>query len=138
MYLFNVISSLFFRQIFFRRQVPCQKNAFWPIDLLRPRWPIKEFSGFSKISRKGWANPKISGKWQNVDLPKGLPGRIALAVQVTKFRKYKSWHPNCFELPSDWLLSYWESQSEGSSKQLLIKSPSLGVSGFVLLNFFHL
>ena len=28
---------------------------------------------------------------------------------------------NCFELPSDWLLSYWESQSKGSSKQLLCR-----------------
>ena len=29
---------------------------------------------------------------------------------------------NCFELPSDWLLTYWESQSKGSSKQLLYKA----------------
>ena len=34
---------------------------------------------------------------------------------------------NCFELPSDWLLSYCERQSEGSSKQLLInKEPGFG------------
>ena len=52
-----------------------------------------------------------------------------LLVQATNFKKYKSWNPkvrllisNCFELPSDWLLSYWESQLDGSSKQLLIKS----------------
>ena len=54
---------------------------------------------------------------------------------------YKSWHPkacNCFELPSDWLLSYWESQSEGSSKQLPIKSQTLGVLRFVLIKIFHL
>ena len=59
-------------------------------------------------------------------------------LQVTKFKKYKYWHlkpGNCFELPSDWLSSYWESQSEGSSKQLQIKSLSLGVSGFVLIIF---
>ena len=37
-----------------------------------------------------------------------------LLVQVTNFKKYKSWNPkvqlkvfkNCFELASDWLLSY--------------------------------
>ena len=28
---------------------------------------------------------------------------------------------NCFELPSDWLLSYWMSQSKGTSKQLLCR-----------------
>ena len=43
---------------------------------------------------------------------------------------------NCLDLSSDWLLSYWESQSEGSSKQLLIKRRSLSVSAFVLINFF--
>ena len=60
-------------------------------------------------------------------------------VQVTQFRKYKSWNPkpgNCFELISNLLLSYWESQSKGSSNRLLIKSRSLGVSGFVLLKIF--
>ena len=36
---------------------------------------------------------------------------------------------NCFELPSDWLLSYWEIQSEGKSKQL-----DFAVLGFVILN----
>ena len=46
-----------------------------------------------------------------------------------KFKQYKCWgpqspalHSNCFELPSDWLLSYLESQSEGSSKQLLYRA----------------
>ena len=43
---------------------------------------------------------------------------------------------NCFELLSDWLLSYWESQLEGCSKP--IKSRALGVWGFVLLKNFHL
>ena len=43
-----------------------------------------------------------------------------------------------FELLSDWLLSYWGSQSEVSSKQLLMKSWTLGISRFVLLKIFHL
>ena len=46
-------------------------------------------------------------------------------VQVNNLKNYKSWNSkpdDCFELLSDWLLSYWESQSEGSSKQLLIKA----------------
>ena len=45
---------------------------------------------------------------------------------------------NCFELPSDWLLSYCESQWEGSSKQLFNIEPGFGVPGFVLLKFCYL
>ena len=45
---------------------------------------------------------------------------------------------NCFELPSDWLLRYWESHSEGSSKQLIINSWDSGVSGFAHIKIFHL
>ena len=70
-----------------------------------------------------------------------------LTLKILLFRTHHLWNSttelilmyivhNCFELPSDWLVSYWESQSEGSSKQLLIKSRYLGVSGFYLLNFF--
>ena len=40
---------------------------------------------------------------------------------------------NCFELPSDWLLSYCESQWEGSSKQLLYIELGFGIPGFLLL-----
>ena len=43
-------------------------------------------------------------------------------VQVTKFKKYKSWNLCVVIVLSCPLMSYWESQSEGSSKQLLIKS----------------
>ena len=43
---------------------------------------------------------------------------------------------NCFDF--DWLLSYWESQSEGSLKQLLIKSRrALGSLDMYFLNFFN-
>jgi hypothetical protein len=39
-----------------------------------------------------------------------------------------------FELPSDWLSQYLNSQSEGSSKQLL----GFGMPGFVLLKLCYL
>ena len=53
-------------------------------------------------------------------------------LQVTKFTNPSTSKPgNYFEPPSDWLLNYWESQSEGRSKQI-------PVLGFVLLIFFHL
>jgi hypothetical protein len=42
---------------------------------------------------------------------------------------------NCFQVTSDWVLSYCESQWEGSSKQLLYRESGFGVPGFVLLKF---
>ena len=66
---------------------------------------------------------------------------FSFLLQVTKFKKYKSWNPqspalysNCFELPSDWQLSYWESQSKGSSKQFL-EPDSVDHSIFYLYQF---
>ena len=58
------------------------------------------------------------------------------------FLLYKSWEPQSlalyskyFELPSDWLLSYWESQSEGSSKKLLPRAGLWKSQDLYFLNF---
>ena len=64
-------------------------------------------------------------------------------IQVTHFKKYKCGDPqnpalynNCFELPSDWLFQQLNSQSEGSSKQLLYKAGLWGSQHLYYLNFF--
>jgi hypothetical protein len=46
----------------------------------------------------------------------------------------KSGSVSLFWKPSDWQLSYWESQSECSSNQLLIKSRTLGSQDLYFLN----
>ena len=94
----------------------------------------------------GWAYYSIA-KWMNFHVYHFFIHFSGLAIRILNkeaffqysLKKFKyvvqmlenqspALYGNCFELPSKWLLSYWESQSEGSSKQLLYRVP-----GFTLL-----
>ena len=100
-------------------------------------WILKGFLVFSMLPKK---EQKLSVSFKDWRHQKD----VSKLTDHYRWKILRSTNPrtpktgNCFELLSDWLLSYYESQWEGSSKQLLYIEPGFGVPGFLLLKLCYL